>query len=108
MGACYQMEAHPTCGMEAARGAVTAWQNQFDGIILNVAKDTGVPAHLLKNLFAIESQFWPGRSLRNDIGLGQLTEKGCRHSTCCGILHSSISSVHWSWIQQNAARDICI
>jgi hypothetical protein len=65
-----------TCGMEAARGAVTTWQNQFDSIILNVAKDTGVPAHLLKNLFAIESQFWPGRSLRNDIGLGQLTERG--------------------------------
>ncbi len=65
-----------TCGMEAARSAVTAWQNQFDSIILNVAKDTGVPAHLLKNLFAIESQFWPGRSLRNDIGLGQLTERG--------------------------------
>jgi hypothetical protein len=64
------------CGMEAARGAVTVWQNQFDSIILSVAKDTGVPAHLLKNLFAIESQFWPGRSLRNDIGLGQLTEKG--------------------------------
>jgi hypothetical protein len=65
-----------TCGMEVARGAVTTWQNQFDSIILNVAKDTGVPAHLLKNLFAIESQFWPGRSLRNDIGLGQLTERG--------------------------------
>lgn len=64
------------CGLEAAREAVTAWQNQFDSIILNVSKDTGVPAHLLKNLFAIESQFWPGRSLRDDIGLGQLTERG--------------------------------
>ncbi len=64
------------CGMEAAKDAVTSWQNQFDGVILGVAKDTGVPAHLLKNLFAIESQFWPGRSLRNDIGLGQLTETG--------------------------------
>ncbi|MGE5776213.1 MAG: hypothetical protein ACM33V_08330 [Chloroflexota bacterium] len=64
------------CGMEAARDSVTAWQNQFDEIIVNVAKDTGVPAHLLKNLFATESQFWPGRSLRNDIGLGQLTEDG--------------------------------
>jgi hypothetical protein len=62
--------------MEAARTAVTAWQNQFDGIILNVAQETGVPAFLLKNLFAIESQFWPGRSDRNDIGFGQLTEKG--------------------------------
>lgn len=65
-----------TCGMEAARGAVTAWQNQFDGVILSVAQDTSVPAHLLKNLFAIESQFWPGISNINDIGLGQLTEKG--------------------------------
>jgi hypothetical protein len=64
------------CGMEASREAVTAWQNQVDGIIVSVAQDTGVPAHLLKNLFAVESQFWPGRSLRNDIGLGQLTEKG--------------------------------
>ena len=63
------------CGMEVARPAVNDWQNQFDEIILNVAKDTGVPAHLLKNLFAIESQFWPGNS-RNDIGLGQLTEQG--------------------------------
>ena len=64
-----------TCGMEIARPAVNGWQNQFDEIILNVAKDTGVPAHLLKNLFAIESQFWPGNT-KNDIGLGQLTEQG--------------------------------
>jgi len=64
------------CGVDIAREAITAWQNQFDEIILNAAKDTGVPAHLLKNLFAVESQFWPGRSLRNDIGLGQLTEQG--------------------------------
>jgi len=64
------------CGMETARTAVTAWQNQFDGLILNVAKDSGVPAHLLKNLFAKESQFWPGASLKSDVGLGQLTEHG--------------------------------
>jgi len=64
------------CGMEVARGAVTQWQNQFDSIILNVAKDSGVPAHLLKNIFAVESQFWPGATLKSDIGLGQLTELG--------------------------------
>lgn len=64
------------CGMEAARSAVTEWQNQFDQIILNVAKDSGVPAHLLKNLFATESQFWPGSGMKDDVGLGQLTEKG--------------------------------
>lgn len=65
-----------TCGMEAAREAVRNWQNQFDMIILNVGKDTGVPAHLLKNIFAKESQFWPGARLKSDIGLGQLTQEG--------------------------------
>jgi hypothetical protein len=64
------------CGMDAARSAVTAWQNQFDELILGVAKDSGVPAHLLKNLFAIESQFWPGSNPKSDVGLGQLTEQG--------------------------------
>jgi len=64
------------CGMEVARTAVNDWQNQFDEIILNTAKDTGVPAHLLKNLFAVESQFWPGNSQKADVGLGQLTEQG--------------------------------
>ena len=64
------------CGMEAARPAVTEWQNQFDSLILNVAKESGVPAHLLKNLFAKESQFWPGIGNKKDVGLGQLTEHG--------------------------------
>jgi hypothetical protein len=64
------------CGMEAARPAVTQWQNQFDTLILNVAKESGVPAHLLKNLFAKESQFWPGIGAKDDVGLGQLTEHG--------------------------------
>ena len=66
-----------TCGLEAARPAVSAWQNQFDTLILSVGKATSVPAHLLKNLFARESQFWPGGSpTLDDVGLGQLTEHG--------------------------------
>ncbi len=69
-------ESASNCGMDVARNAVRDWQNQFDDIILNIAKDTGVPAHLLKNLFAIESQFWPGARPKSDIGLGQLTEHG--------------------------------
>jgi hypothetical protein len=65
------------CGLEAARPAVMEWQNQFDSLILNTSQETGVPAHLLKNLFARESQFWPGvfRAI-DDVGLGQLTESG--------------------------------
>ncbi|HTP02844.1 MAG TPA: hypothetical protein VMJ64_15825 [Anaerolineales bacterium] len=65
------------CGQDAARSAAEAWQNQFDELIMRAADDTGVPAQLLKNLFARESQFWPGvfKSV-SDAGLGQLTENG--------------------------------
>ncbi len=65
------------CGQEAARSAADAWQNQFDDLIMRASQDTGVPALLLKNLFARESQFWPGvfRAV-TDVGLGQLTENG--------------------------------
>ncbi len=65
-----------TCGLEAAQEAVTAWQNQFDDLILEVAEETSVPAQLLKRLFARESQFWPALYEGGDIGLGQLTEDG--------------------------------
>jgi len=65
-----------TCGLETAYPAVTDWQNRFDNLILEVAQDTGVPAQMLKKLFARESQFWPALFQDSDIGLGQLTENG--------------------------------
>ena len=65
------------CGLEKSRDAVNEWQNQFDELILTTAKETGVPACLIKNLFARESQFWPGIFHEvGDAGLGQLTENG--------------------------------
>ncbi len=65
------------CGLNAAQQAVIDWQNRFDALILQVAQETGVPAQLLKNLFARESQFWPGEvSPAGDTGLGQLTPNG--------------------------------
>ena len=65
------------CGLEKARAAVNEWQNRFDRFILITAKETGVSARLLKNLFARESQFWPGHfQALDDMGLGQLTEDG--------------------------------
>ncbi|MDO9130300.1 MAG: hypothetical protein Q7U34_10585, partial [Anaerolineales bacterium] len=65
------------CGREAGQTTVTEWQNRFDGLIFNVAQDTGIPAQLLKNLFSRESQFWPGivKSIP-EVGLGQLTDNG--------------------------------
>jgi len=65
------------CGIEKSRPAVIEWQNQFDKLILTTAQETAVPARLLKNLFARESQFWPGAYQgMEDVGLGQLTEDG--------------------------------
>lgn len=65
------------CGVQLALPQVREWQNRFDSDILQVAVDTGVPAQLMKNVFARESQFWPGiyRTYR-EAGLGQLTNKG--------------------------------
>jgi hypothetical protein len=65
------------CGLSKARPVVDSWQNQFDPTILSVAGDIGLPAQLLKNLFAQESQFWPGVfRVQREYGLGQITDMG--------------------------------
>ena len=66
-----------TCGLEVARPAVKDWQNRFDGQIFSAARQTGAPAQLLKNIFARESQFWPGAmATHSEAGLGQMTDGG--------------------------------
>ncbi|HJS30259.1 MAG TPA: hypothetical protein VJ768_11585 [Anaerolineales bacterium] len=65
-----------TCGELVAQDAVIEWQNQFDPAILEIARDTNVPAVLLKNQFAVESQFWPGILLPVEYGFGQITDGG--------------------------------
>lgn len=65
------------CGMELARPLVEVWQNQFNSEIIRVAKDTSVPAQMMKNIFSKESQFWPGIYEKvKEAGLGQLSELG--------------------------------
>ena len=65
------------CGLAKARPLVEIWQNQFDNRIIETAKETGVPAQLMKNLFAQESQFWAGVfRVPYEFGLGQLTDNG--------------------------------
>jgi len=65
------------CGIEKARTEVDLWQNRFDAQIVTVAKETGIPSQLMKNLFALESQFWPGEfNGAEEFGFGQLTELG--------------------------------
>jgi hypothetical protein len=65
------------CGVAVARPAVNNWQNRFDDLIYSASISTSVPAQLLKNIFARESQFWPGVNKGlPEAGLGQLTEGG--------------------------------
>ncbi len=64
------------CGLERSRAIVSDWQNQFDPTILEVARKNSLPAFLLKNVFAQESQFWPGEIIEDEFGLGQITELG--------------------------------
>ncbi|MCE5208440.1 MAG: hypothetical protein LLG42_09045 [Chloroflexi bacterium] len=65
------------CGLAQALPMVIVWQNQFDEVILQAAKDNHVPAYLLKKLFARETQFWPGTTwIEFEYGLGQATSFG--------------------------------
>ncbi len=65
------------CGLEKARPEVEAWQNQFDKRIIEVSQKSDVPSQLLKNIFAQESQFWPGIfRVQWEFGLGQITDNG--------------------------------
>ena len=66
------------CGLERASGAMIAWQNQFDDYIWLASKDYGIPPKVLKTLFEIETQFWPGnaRFYLDEYGLGQLNQLG--------------------------------
>jgi len=65
------------CGLEMAKPFVEIWQNQFDARIMDVSQQSEVPAQLMKNLFAQESQFWPGIfRVPYEFGLGQITDNG--------------------------------
>lgn len=66
------------CGVEAARPEVEAWQNSFNEQIVAAAQQARIPSQLIKNLFAQESQFWPG-TVEDEIpefGFGRMTELG--------------------------------
>ena len=55
----------------------SAWQNRFDEQIRGAADVAGVPARLLKNILANESQFWPlWTGNAGEVGWMQLTWDG--------------------------------
>jgi hypothetical protein len=66
------------CGLEKASSKMIEWQNQFDDHIWLASRNQGVPPKILKTLFEVESQFWPGnaRFYLDEFGLGQLNQLG--------------------------------
>lgn len=66
------------CAIDKARPTVIQWQNQFDPVIWESSRDSGIPARLLKTLIQVESQFWPGTGENNlaEYGLTQLNYLG--------------------------------
>ncbi len=100
------------CGVEAARLLLTEWQNRFDDDIWQASQETGVPARLLKNVFARESQLWPGVfHTTREAGLGQLTEKGADtillwnpeffRQFCPLVLHQSTCDLGFGNLKEN-------
>lgn len=70
-------KAPTECGLQSALPQVIAWQNQWDGMILNAANQANVPARLLKRMMSAESQFWPWWvGPKGEYGLIQITDVG--------------------------------
>ena len=65
------------CGVELAKPKILSWQNSYDSRIFETGVRFGLPSRLLKKVFALESQFWPGIYIDiTESGLGQLNETG--------------------------------
>ena len=59
-----------------AESDVLLWQNENNSLISQAALNAYIPAWLLKGLIAQESQYWPQWNLKDEYGLGMLTELG--------------------------------
>jgi hypothetical protein len=76
-GGWLEADVPNACGMQRAAPLLTAWQNQFDPVIIQTAAQAHLPATLLKDLIAQESQFWPGSiPALGEFGLAHLTDDG--------------------------------
>jgi len=64
------------CGMAGARDKMIAWQNSLDADILAAAREWNVPAPLLKDIIAKETQFWTWTGVDGEHGLIQITDDG--------------------------------
>jgi hypothetical protein len=64
------------CGMDGARAAMLDWQNGLDDSIIRAAREWHVPAALLKEIIARETQYWPWTGEDGEHGMIQITEDG--------------------------------
>lgn len=65
------------CGLASTRAEVIRWQNQYNAEIFSAGITYAVPAHLLKRMMMIESQFWPWwNAPAGEIGVMQVTDNG--------------------------------
>ena len=92
------------CGLERASSKMIEWENQFDDQIWLASRNQGMPPKILKTVFEIESQFWPGnaRFYLDEFGLGQLNQLGVDvllrqdpsvfQSVCPGVLSDCATS----------------
>lgn len=69
------MTATP-CGLAGTRDEVIAWQNGLDRDITSAASLWNVPASLLKEIIAAETQFWTWTGVDGEFGLIQITDDG--------------------------------
>lgn len=71
-----QTGAATECGLESVFEQTVAWQNALDDAIFAAAVDHHVPARLLKEIIARETQFWVWTGEHGEAGLIQITEDG--------------------------------
>ncbi len=68
--------AATACGMDGARARMLDWQNGMDAEIIAAADRWHVPALLIKDIIAMETQYWPWTGTDGEHGLIQITEDG--------------------------------
>ena len=100
------------CGVNAARPQLIEWQNKFDPYIFNSGNLTGISPRLIKELFALESQFWPGyyQTIISS-GLGQLNQNGADslfiyhpeyyQRICPQVLHPDACKMNYDELSEN-------
>ncbi|MEI7844524.1 MAG: hypothetical protein WCK35_01855 [Chloroflexota bacterium] len=63
-----------SCGEQKAYQAGLLAQNQYDQQLIDAEKTNGIPARLVKAIITQESQTWSDIKVKNEYGLGSLTE----------------------------------